>query len=312
MYKLKLAAIVGPTAAGKSELAIELAVKMNAEIISCDSMQVYRGLDIGTAKTAIEQREGVVHHLIDVVDPDKTYSVAEYQKAGKELIAAISARGRLPLLVGGTGLYYQALVDDYDFIPLPNQQQVRHNLEETCSQHGLEFLYSKLQAVDPEYAARIGPNDRKRTIRALEIWEITGQAFSKTQIRRRDTYCLAVAGLFVPREILYENIEKRVDKMLAQGLVEEVAGLKARGLCSSHSSMQALGYKQVLAYLEGRFSYDEMQAEIKKETRRYAKRQYTWFKKDDRIRWFNLQLEEEHVQLVDKICYYMASVFNSR
>ena len=309
---IKLAAIAGPTAAGKSEIALQVAGRIGGEIISCDSMQVYRGMDIGTAKVDSDMREKVPHHLIDVAASDGEFSVADYQILGREAIAGISSRGQIPLLVGGTGLYYQALVDDYDFVPLPNLKQVRQRLEEGCERSGLVTLYERLMEVDPDYAARISSNDRKRIIRALEVWEITGRAFSATQVRFPGKYLLAAAGLSLPRPYLYARINQRVDLMLAKGLIEEVERLKAAGITRAHRSMQALGYKQVMAFLDGEVSYNQMAEDIKKATRHYAKRQYTWFKKDDRIRWFDLDEETDLRTLIDKICDFMESVFISR
>lgn len=308
----KLAAIVGPTAAGKSELAVLVAEKTGAEIISCDSMQVYQGMDIGTAKADHVIRSRVAHHLLDVVEPGGDFSVADYQRLGQQAIADINCRGRIPLLVGGTGLYYQALVDDYDFVPLPNLRQVRQRLEESCRCEGLEALYQMLQEKDPDYAARISANDRKRIIRALEVWEITGQAFSATQARSPGRYLLAAVGLEVPRPFLYERINQRVDRMVIEGLFEEAASLRKKGLGSDCRSMQALGYKQAMAVLEGNLDREQAILDIKKSTRNYAKRQYTWFRKDDRIRWFHLDDTTNMSQLADKICDYMESIFISR
>lgn len=308
----RLAALVGPTAAGKSEIALQVAGRIRAEIISCDSMQVYKNMDIGTAKADGAMRAEVPHHLLDVVAPDSDFSVADYQALGRQVIGDVAGRGLIPLLVGGTGLYYQALADDYDFIPLPNLQDVRRNLEDECDNCGLETMYQRLQTIDPDYAARISGNDRKRIIRALEVWQITGRAFSATQTRSRNRYRLAAAGINVERQFLYERINQRVDLMLARGLVEEVAALRTAGINRNHRSMQALGYKQVMAYLEGEIGYGHMVEEIKKTTRHYAKRQYTWFKKDDRIRWFDYNSDTDPGALRDKICDFMESAFFSR
>ena len=270
----RLAALVGPTAVGKTEIALQVAEKLGAEIISCDSMAVYRGMDIGTAKPDKEAQKRITHHMIDVVDPDINFTVADYQRQVKELIKSIHDRNRLPLLAGGTGLYYQAVVDDYNFFPVESLQPVRQRLEEQCGEQGLSPLYDRLREVDPDYAEKVGPNDRKRIIRALEVYELTGQSFSSLQTNRRGTYRLAAVGLYLERTSLYARIEERVDQMIEAGLVEEVIGLRSQGYHPGLNSMQALGYKQVWAYLEGRLDYEGMVRAIKDETRRFAKRQY--------------------------------------
>ena len=283
----KLAAIVGPTAVGKTRIAIEVAKRLNAEIISCDSMQIYRGLDIGTAKASPEEQNGIVHHLIDVVEPDEDYSVARFQEQAKSIIHELNQKKRLPLLVGGTGLYYQALVDDYTFYPLESHQQIRRQWNNIIKEKGLEYTYNYLQSIDPDYAATISPNDQKRIVRAIEVYQLTGQPFSALQTKSQHTYQLAVVGLYLEREQLYQRINLRVEQMLTNGLVKEVMGLRDKGYHLKHNSMQALGYKQAFCYLEGFLSKEEMIDEIKRETRRYAKRQLTWFRKDPRIHWIN-------------------------
>lgn len=297
----KLAAIVGPTASGKSAVAIEVAKQINAEIISCDSMQVYRGMDIGTAKASRGERAGVPHHLIDVAQPDEDFNVARYQAACKALIKEINHRGRVPLLVGGTGLYYQAVVDDYCFTPMESRLAVREKWNNLIEAKGLPFAYSQLEAVDPEYAARIKPRDQKRIVRGLEVYELSGEPFSSTQKKTGDLYRLALVGLYLPRPQLYLQIEARVDKMLAEGLVEEVMALREMGCNLTHNSMQALGYRQVMYYLDGLITREEMVNDIKKETRRYAKRQFTWFKRDERINWINRAEYSNPAELIQNI-----------
>ena len=301
---MRLAAIVGPTAVGKSEVAVMVAEKLRGEILSCDSMQVYRGLDIGTAKATPEQRARVPHHLIDLVDPEVPYSVADYQREAKALIEDLNRQGRLPILVGGTGLYYQAVVDDYQLSPLLADPDVRRQLEHEADQ-GLERLYQELQKVDPESTRIIKPSDRKRIIRALEVCRITGKPFSEFQTRNRERYRLAAVGLLAPRAELYRRIEERVDQMMRLGLVEEVRHLYAKGYDSSLNAMQALGYKQILRHLKGETTLEQAVAEIKKETRRYAKRQMTWFRKDKRIFWLDVTEYKETEGLVRKICEYI-------
>ncbi len=285
---LKLAALVGPTSVGKTELSISLAQKFKGEIISCDSMQVYKGMNIGTAKASLAERSMVSHHLIDIVPPDVVFTVADYQKLAQQEIRSITDRGNIPILVGGTGLYYQAVVDDFDFFPIESKEAVRYKWEQAFLENGIDYLYEQVLLVDREYALKIGPNDKKRMIRALEVYDLTGQAFSDFQTRNRFAYNLSPVGLFLERDQLYARIEDRVDKMIADGLVEEVAELRENGYDLSLNSMKALGYKQIYCYLEGMITWEETVQDIKRETRRYAKRQYTWFNKDKRIQWINV------------------------
>jgi len=283
----KLLAIVGPTASGKTKLAIELAERINGEILSCDSMQVYRGMDIGTAKASPDEQARVKHHLIDIVEPWEEFSVAQYQQLAKSTIKQLNQNGVLPILAGGTGLYYQAVVDDYQFYPMARRQAIRDYWNKMISIYGLEFAFKRLKTVDPDYAAIIGCNDQKRLVRALEVFELTGEPFSRFQIKNRHQYHLTVIGLSIERSELYKRIEKRVDDMIEKGLIDEVMALREQGCNLSHTSMQALGYKQVMYYLEGFINKEMMIEEIKKETRRFAKRQLTWFRKDKRINWLN-------------------------
>ncbi len=306
---LKLAALVGPTAVGKTELAIPLAQRLNGEILSCDSMQVYRGMDIGTAKASPEEQALVPHHLIDIVDVDHNFTVAEYQQRARQLIEDINQRGKIPLLVGGTGLYYQAVVDNYSFYPMATRQDIRKQLQAEVAEKGLPELYTRLQEIDPDYATKISPQDEKRIIRALEVFALTGIPFSKQQTRQRNTYTLAAVGLYLNRETLYQRINERVDKMLARGLIDEVRKFRGQGYGLDNNAMQALGYKQVIYYLEGLMSYEEMVEAIKKGTRRFAKRQYTWFKRDERIKWFDVSQDSQEA-LVEKIYIYMAGLFS--
>ncbi|NLW92400.1 MAG: tRNA (adenosine(37)-N6)-dimethylallyltransferase MiaA [Syntrophomonadaceae bacterium] len=297
----RLAAIVGPTASGKSAVAIEVAKMIGAEIISCDSMQIYRGMDIGTAKAGAAERAEIPHHLIDVADPDENYNVSRYQTACQSLIQEINQRGKIPLLVGGTGLYYQAVVDNYCFVPMESRMTVREKWNDLIQQHGLSFAYNNLVNFDPQYAEKIKPQDQKRIVRALEVYELSGDTFSSTQTKEVDYYRLAVVGLYLPRPQLYAAIEDRVDRMLEEGLVEEVSWLREKGCNLSLNSMQALGYKQVMYYLDGLISREQMVNDIKKETRRYAKRQLTWFKKDDRINWIDRSEYSETKKIAENI-----------
>lgn len=302
----KLLAIVGPTASGKTTLAVELAEKLNGEILSCDSMQVYRGMDIGTAKATPVEQARVAHHLIDIVDPWEEFSVAQYQQLAKATINHLNQNGILPVLTGGTGLYYQAVVDDYQFYPMAKRQAIRDYWNKLISLHGLDFAFERLQAVDPDYAAIIGRNDQRRLVRALEVFALTGEPFSRFQARNRHQYHLVAIGLSMERSQLYARIEQRVDGMIEQGLIEEVLRLREQGCSLSHTSMQALGYKQVMYYLEGFITKAMMIEEIKKETRRFAKRQLTWFRKDHRIIWLEPGEFHDADKLAKNISFSMA------
>ncbi|HPT70148.1 MAG TPA: tRNA (adenosine(37)-N6)-dimethylallyltransferase MiaA [Syntrophomonas sp.] len=302
---MKLLALVGPTAVGKTALSIALAQKIDAEIISCDSMQVYRGMDIGTAKATVEERQDVPHHLIDIVDPDVNFTVADYQRLARQEVERLNQIEKPALLVGGTGLYYQALVDDFNFFPIESRDQVRKKWETIGQEKGLGFLFEELMRVDEEYARKVGPNDRKRMIRALEVWELTGEPFSRLQLKNQDRYQLQVVGLCLEREQLYRRIETRVDMMMEAGLVEEIIGLRQKGYGPILKSMNSLGYKQVNCYLDGMLNYQEMLHEIKRETRHFAKRQLTWFRKDQRITWMDVE-QDQSSELLEKIHMKMA------
>ncbi|MDD3852770.1 MAG: tRNA (adenosine(37)-N6)-dimethylallyltransferase MiaA [Syntrophomonadaceae bacterium] len=306
----KLAAIVGPTAAGKTRIAIEVAKRINARIISCDSMQVYRGMDIGTAKAGLQERELIPHYMVDIVEANEEFSVADYQNQVKSIIERLNKENTIPLLVGGTGLYYQAVVDNYHFFPLQSRNEVREKWKDIVNNNGLQFAYEALGRIDPDYAEKISPQDEKRIIRAMEVYELTGKPFSQQQSRDSGTYNLAVAGLYLDREVLYQRINSRVDEMICQGLIDEVIALKKKPGELSSTARHALGYKQVLNYLDGVIDREDMIAEIKQETRRYAKRQYTWFKRDERIRWFNV-MEYSEEELGQNICSYIEGQFNT-
>lgn len=298
----RLAAIIGPTAVGKTDIALQVAEELKGEIISCDSMQVYRGMDVGTAKATRQEQERVKHHLIDVVDIDEVFSVAEYQRKVREIIKEVNADQRLPILVGGTGLYYQAVVDDYQFFPMEKKEALREKWEDIIKEQGLQYAYQTLQQVDPDYSRIISETDHKRIVRALEVYEITGQPFSSLQTSNLNRYKLAAVGLYMERHQLYDRINLRVEEMLENGLIEEVQRLITQGGSLQNNAMQALGYKQVLYYLDGFMTRTAMIEEIKRETRRYAKRQMTWFRRDSRIHWIDAGKSSKPA-LTKKICY---------
>ena len=279
----KVAALVGPTAVGKTEVSLQVAERLGAEIVSIDSMQVYRGMDIGTAKATAEQRARVAHHLLDVFDPDHDVTVSEFQALARAAIDDISARGKLPLLVGGSGLYFRAVVDPLEFPP--RAQEIRDRLEEEAELVGAEALHTTLKELDPAAASKIEPSNVRRTIRALEVIEITGKPFSDNDSFNdySSIYELSVVGLSLPRERLFERIDERVSTMLKAGVVQEAHLVEENGM--SRTARQALGYRQILDSPEAPVS--ELKEHIVKATKKFAKRQEAWFRADPRIEWLD-------------------------
>ncbi len=310
--KIPLLALVGPTAAGKSELAMRVAQRLETDIISADSAQVYRGLDIGTAKPTADEQKLVRHHLIDLVEPDEEYSVADYQRDARQLIDRLWRRGRLPFMVGGTGLYLQAVIENYAFGTRGKDEALRARLNAEADRAELEALYQRLKKVDPAAAAKIHPRDRRRIIRALEVFTLEGRPISEQVERTRkgeSPYQLLLFGLTLPRPLLYRNIEERVEEMLARGFIEEVARLLGRGYPRNCPGLQILGYRQIAAFIAGEMDREEAVAEIKKQTRRLAKRQLTWFRRDQRISWLDRSAEEGFDRLADKISDQVKEIF---
>ncbi len=284
-----LIAIVGPTAVGKSRLAIHLAQVFDGEIVSADSRQVFRSMDIGTAKPSPEERALVPHHLIDVVNPDEDFTVALYQEMAYRAIADIQQRGRLALLVGGSGLYVWAVLGGFRIPQIPPQAELRRSLEEKAAREGYMALYEELEGIDPDAAQRIDPRNVRRVIRALEVFRTTGLPFSQFP-RFSPIFRTLVIGLTTERADLYRRIDSRVDDMMERGLVQEVEGLLKRGYSLDLPSMSGLGYKQIGQYLRGEIGLAEAVQRIKYETHRFARHQYAWFRpKDDRIHWFNIR-----------------------
>lgn len=290
--RARVLAVVGPTACGKTSLALALAERLECEIISADSMQVYRGLDIGTAKPSTAELARVPHHLIDVAEPDEDFSVARYQALGREAIARVAARGRLPVVVGGTALYVRALLRDYDFAAPGADPELRRVLAREAVDHGVARLRAELERVDARAAARIHPNDLRRTIRALEVWRLTGQPLSATWRSGRLLYHALLVGIDLDREVLYRRIDARVDHMVRRGLVDEVRALVARGFGPWLISGQALGYKEIVEHLAGRATLEDAVALIKQATRNYAKRQLTWFRREPGLVWLRRDVPE--------------------
>ena len=289
--KRPLIIITGPTAVGKTALSVELAREIGGEIISADSMQVYRYMDIGSAKVTKEEMDGIPHHLIDVLEPTEEFNVVTFQKMAKEALEGIYERGHIPVIAGGTGFYIQALLYDIDFTETKEDDSYRKALEEKAAKEGPEVLHEMLKAVDPESAAAIHANNVKRVIRALEFHAQTGGKISEHNEKERgkeSPYQFFYYVLNTDRPVLYERIDRRVDIMLAQGLVEEVKKLKEMGCTRELISMQGLGYKEILAYLNGETSLEEAVYILKRDTRHFAKRQLTWFKRERDVRWLNL------------------------
>lgn len=278
--------IVGPTAAGKSRLAMELAVRFGGEIISADSRQVYRYMDIGTAKPTPDERSLVPHHLLDVVDPDEPFNLAMYKGLATQAIAGIDARRRVPMLVGGTGLYVWALVEGWEVPAVPPDPDLRRTLESQARSSGAASLHQQLAMVDPAAAAAIDARNIRRVIRALEVFRTTGTPFSRLKSRTRPDFEVMMLGLTMPREQLYRRIDERVDAMMTQGLVDEVRGLAQRGYGFDLPPMTGIGYMEIGRYLEQQVELETAVRQIKSRTHNLARRQYAWFSlKDARIRW---------------------------
>lgn len=296
MVKYPLLVITGPTAVGKTELSLKLAEELHGEIISADSMQIYRYMDIGTAKATAEERKRIKHYMIDIINPDETYSLADYQKEADRLIREISARGYLPIMVGGTGLYIRAVVQGFLLPEMEANHQLRAELREMASKHGNEYLHQKLAEIDPEHARKMHPNDLRRIIRAIEIFEETGRNMSYYLEKQKNTpprYNTLKIGLNRNREELYERVNQRVDLMIKEGLVDEIKNIIKAGYNISSTALQGLGYKEIIGYLNGEYSLEEAINLLKKNTRNYAKRQITWFKREKDLHWFNLTGKSE-------------------
>ncbi|QOR68641.1 tRNA (adenosine(37)-N6)-dimethylallyltransferase MiaA [Cytobacillus suaedae] len=285
----KLVVLIGPTAVGKTKLSIEIAKKLNAEIISGDSMQIYKEMDIGTAKISNDEMEGVPHHLIDIKEPDEDFSVAEFQQLVRNLISEITSRGKLPMIVGGTGLYIQSVIYDYQFSESPSDENYRKSLEQMAYTKGNEVVHNLLKQVDPQSADKIHHNNVRRVIRALEVYHSSGKTATETQEKQEGEliYDTALIGLTMDRDILYERINFRVDEMMNMGLLQEVTSLYERGF-KDCQSIQAIGYKEIYQYLDGKSSLEESIAQLKQNSRRYAKRQLTWFRNKMDVQWFDM------------------------
>ena len=316
--KLPLVILAGPTAVGKSALSISLAKRIGGEIISADSMQVYRGMDIGSAKIRPEETEGIRHYLIDVLEPDEPFHVVRFQQLAKEAVQEIAGRGKIPILTGGTGFYIQALLYDIDFRAeedadvsaqeAAEERPYRRSLEELARREGAAYLHRMLAGVDSEAAAQIHVNNTKRVIRALEYYHDTGERISEHNRRERQKaspYRYVYFVLNDRREAIYERINDRVDQMIRDGLVEEVRALRRKGYTRDMVSMQGLGYKEMLDYLNGACTLEEAVYRIKRDSRHFAKRQLTWFKREKNVIWINRSSRVSDEALLDDMVRYL-------
>ena len=303
--KQQIIVILGPTACGKTALSVAVAQRFNCEIISADSMQVYQGMDIGSAKIKPAEQKGIPHHLLDIMPPNEAFSVADFHRLADQAIADISSRGKLPLICGGTGLYINSLVAPYNFSSsIDSDPQIREKLRLEFEKNGGEDMYQRLQQIDPHYASKIHPHDSRRLIRALEIYDVSGKAPSELQQENQPVkYRPIMIGLIADRAKIYRLNEQRIELMLDEGLVEEVKKLLDVGVSRDAVSMQGLGYKQIAAYLAGEITLDEAVDILKRDTRRFAKRQITWFKRDPRICWFNIDQYLEEGELVNAVSF---------
>lgn len=312
MEKKTLIILTGPTAVGKTELSIGLAKAIDGEIISADSMQVYKGMDIGTAKISKQQMKGVKHWLIDELSPKEELYVNVFKKKCDAYMEDIYSRGKIPILVGGTGFYIQAVLYDIDFEETDADNSYRNKLQNFAEIHGAEALHDELKKIDPESAKAIHPNNVKRVIRAIEYFEQTGEQISKHNERERNKespYSFRYYVLSLPRDILYERINKRVDIMRDMGLEDEVKRLLSEGCTKDMVSMQGLGYKEIIDALEGNITIDEAFEKIKKETRHFAKRQFTWFKREKNVTWLDKEKFDES-ELLDYIVNDIKKMIN--
>ena len=305
--KPKVIVIVGPTASGKTALSIELAKKIDGEIISCDSMQIYKDMNIGSAKPTIEEMQGIKHYMIDIAEPTERFSVAEYKKRSEEAIEKILQKGKVPIIVGGTGLYANSLIYNIEYNEIMLDEEYRKNLMKIAeTEVGLATLYEKARSIDPVAMEKISSNDKKRIIRVLEIKHSTGKNKTELELESRKNevkYEYKVFAINMPREILYDRINKRVDIMIENGLIDEVENIIEK-YKEFPTAMQAIGYKEIVMYLKGELTKQEAIEKIKQESRRYAKRQITWFKKIENIKWIDgLKDKDENIKFIQDLIF---------
>lgn len=305
MMKKPLVVLTGPTAVGKTALSIDLAKRINGEIVSADSIQVYKGMDIGSAKITKEEMDGVKHYLIDVLEPTKDFNVATFKEMAVAAMKEIYSKGKIPIITGGTGFYIQAVLYDIDFTKTQSDGSYRASLEAFAKEHGVEALHDKLKEVDEQAAKEIHPNNVKRVIRALEFYQESGgkqiSKHNEAERQKSSPYQFAYLVLNKDRQVLYKQIEKRIDMMLEAGLVDEVKHLKEMGCTKEMVSMQGLGYKEILAYLNGECTLDEAIYLLKRDTRRFAKRQLTWFRRERDVDFINKDEYSSESEVLDKI-----------
>ena len=306
--KQPLIVLTGPTAVGKTSLSISLAKAVNGEIISADSMQVYKKMDIGSAKIRSEEMQGIPHYLVDVLEPEEEFHIVKFQQMAKKAMEDIYSRGKIPILVGGTGVYIQAVTKDIDFTEAQQENDYRKELEALAEEKGGEHLHEMLRKVDPVSADAIHAHNVKRVIRALEFYNQNGSpisAHNEEQKQHESPYNLAYFVLNMPRELLYERIDLRVDQMMKERLLEEVSRLKEEGCHRGMVSMQGLGYKEILAYLDGEYPLEEAVRVLKRDTRHFAKRQLTWFRREQELTWVN---KDQFSYQEDQILDYMLEI----
>ena len=306
--KQPLIVLTGPTAVGKTSLSISLAKAVKGEIISADSMQVYEKMDIGSAKIRSEEMQGIPHYLVDVLEPEEEFHIVKFQQMAKKAMEDIYSRGKIPILVGGTGFYIQAVTKDIDFTEAQQENDYRKELEALAEEKGGEHLHEMLRKVDPVSADAIHAHNVKRVIRALEFYHQNGSpisAHNEEQKQHESPYNLAYFVLNMPRELLYERIDLRVDQMMKEGLLEEVSRLKEEGCHRGMVSMQGLGYKEILAYLDGEYPLEEAVRVLKRDTRHFAKRQLTWFRREQELTWVN---KDQFSYQEDQILDYMLEI----
>lgn len=300
--------IAGPTASGKTAAAVELAKRINGEVVSADSMQIYKFMNIGSAKPTPEEMGGIPHYMIDIIYPFQDFSVALYRKLAGEVIDNIISRGKVPIVAGGTGLYINSLTYPMDFTQTAEDKDYRNYLCQLANEKGNEYLHSLLKDIDPESYERLFPNDRKRVIRALEVYKHTGKTISQYQAESKNKpieYNIAYIGLTMDRQKLYDRINLRVDKMFEQGLVDEVKSLYNMGYNTDMPSMQAIGYKELFDYFNSLCTLQEAKDNIKQNSRRYAKRQLTWFRRDERIHWVEIDKYNSLDEIMENILEYI-------
>ena len=303
--KQPLIVLTGPTAVGKTELSIKLAKLVNGEIISADSMQVYRHMDIGTAKITHDEMQGIKHYLIDILEPDEEFNIVLFQSLAKQAMKEIYEKGKIPILVGGTGFYIQSVLYDIDFAETKSDNSYRNELEHLANEKGAYYLHEQLKKIDPVSAEKIHANNIKRVIRALEFYKQTGKKISEhneMEQKKESPYNFAYFVLTQNRKVLYERIDKRVDNMVKHGLIQEVQSLYEKGYQKNLVSMQGLGYKEILSYLEGNCTLEEAVYILKRDTRHFAKRQITWFKREKEVTWLDKQnkTEDEILALLEQ------------